>query len=120
MTKPLSDDEFVDQVERSLKHWRARHTAWEQAVDDLRIASGHPAVQPTFDGNGTLTALDIEPAALMDYTNIELEQIITDAIRGCRTELFTAMQDLFAVYLTPGHPKFDPDVLGEPLVMPPQ
>lgn len=39
-------------------------------------------VQATFDRNGYLTDLYIDPTALTRYTHVELEDVITDTLRG--------------------------------------
>lgn len=119
MSAPLSDDDWVAQVEKSLRHMRARHAAWEDAVNDLTVDPIHSAVQPTFDSSGTLTELYIAPNALLDFTNMELEVILTDALRHARHGIYDQMVDLFARYLAPGDPRFDPNALDEPFVAPP-
>ena len=112
----LTDDEWVGQVEASIAHWRARNAAFQEAVSRITVEPVHEAVRARFDSNGTLLALEIDPAALSDYTNTELEDIITDVLQKTRTQLHAHMMGLFETYMAPGHARFDPDVLGEPYV----
>lgn len=112
----LTDDEWVGRVEASIAHWRARNAAFQEAVGRITIDPVHEAVQAQFDSNGTLLALEVDPAAMSDYTNTELEQIITDVLQKSRTQLHAQVMELFETYMSPGHPRFDPNVLGEPYV----
>jgi hypothetical protein len=112
----LTDDEFVNRVEASIVHWRARNAAFQEAVSRITVDPVHDAVQARFDSNGTLLALEIDPSALSDYTNTELEQIITDVLQKTRTQLHAQVMELFETYMAPGHARFDPNILGEPFV----
>jgi hypothetical protein len=108
----LTDDQYVAQVEATIAHWRARHAAWNTAVDHIEVERFHDAVSARFDSNGTLTAVDIEPSALSNYTNTELEEIITDVLQRTRESVHEQVMDLFAQYLAPNDPRFDPGALG--------
>jgi DNA-binding protein YbaB len=112
----LTDDEWVGRVEASIAHWRARNAAFQEAVSRITFEPVHEMVRARFDSNGTLLALDIDPSVLSDYTNTELEDIITDVLQKTRTQLHTQVMELFETYMAPGHARFDPDVLGEPYV----
>jgi hypothetical protein len=112
----LSDDEWVARVEQSIAHWRARNAAYLDAVSRIVADPVHEAVRATFDSDGTLTGLEIDPSALADYTNTELEHILTEVLRRTRTQVHTRVMELFETYLAPNHPRFDPNVLGEPYV----
>lgn len=112
----LTDDEWVARVEASTAHWRARNAAFLDAVTRINVDPVHEAVTARFDGNGTLVKLDVDPSALSRYTNVELEEIITEVLQKTRIQLHAKVMDLFATYLVPNHPSFDPDVLGEPYV----
>jgi hypothetical protein len=112
----LTDDEWVARVEASTAHWRARNAAFLEAVARIDVDPVHDAVTACFDGNGTLVKLEIAPGALALYTNTELEEIITEVLQTTRRELHARVMDLFATYLAPNHPRFDPNVLGEPYV----
>lgn len=112
----LTDDEWVGRVEASIEHWRARNAAFQEAVKTITTDPVHDAVRVEFDSSGTLLALDIDPAALSDYTNTELEQIITDVLQRSRTQLYGRMMEMFETYLSPGHDRFDPNILGVPYV----
>ena len=112
----LTDDEYVARVESAIAHWRARNAAWMRAISRIRVDPFHDAVTARFDSNGTLLELDIDEAALSDYTNIELEQIITDVLRKTREQVHQQVMELFGKYLAPNDPRFDPDAIGEPYV----
>jgi DNA-binding protein YbaB len=108
----LTDDEYVAQVEATIAHWRARHAAWTAAIERIQVDPVHDAVAARFDSNGTLIAVDIDPAALSNYTNTELEQIITEVLQRTRASVHEQVMDLFATYLAPNDPRFDPGALG--------
>lgn len=112
----LSDDEWVARVEKSIAHWRARNAAFTDAVSRIQVDPVHDEVAAHFDSNGTLQRLDIDPSALANHTNNELEEIITSVLQRTRTEVHAQVVDLFERYLAPNHPRFEPNVLGEPYV----
>jgi DNA-binding protein YbaB len=112
----LTDDEWVGRVEASIAHWRARNAAFQEAVSRITVDPVHEAVKARFDSNGTLLELEIDPSALADYTNTELEDIIIEVLQKTRTELHSQVMELFERYMAPGHARFDPSVLGEPYV----
>ena len=112
----LTDDEWVGRVEASIAHWPARNAAFQEAGGRITVVPVHEAVRARFDSNGTLLALEIDPSALSDYTNTELEEIVTEVLQKTRTELHSQVMELFETYMAPGHARFDPNVLGEPYV----
>lgn len=115
----LTDDQYVAQVQASLAHMRARNKAFLDAVDQIANPSLHEAVHARFDSNGDLVDLDIAPEAVTTYTNVELEQLITDVLRDTRRYVTEQVQALFVKYLVPSDPQFDPNAIGEPYVAPP-
>ena len=115
----LTDDEWVGRVEASIAHWRARNAAFQEAVGRITVEPVHEAVRARFDSNGTLIELEIDPSALSDDTNTELEDledIVTEVLQKTRTQLRAQVMELFEKYMAPGHARFDPNVLGEPHV----
>jgi DNA-binding protein YbaB len=116
----LTDDEYVAQAEAALAHWRARHAAWKDAIARIEVEPVHEAVRARFDSDGTLLELDIDPEALRDYTNTELEEIITEVLRRTRAQVHQQVFELFGKYLAPNGPGFDPDAIGEPYVTAPE
>lgn len=116
----LTDDEYVAQTEATLAHWRARHAAWKEAVSHIEVEAVHEAVRARFDSDGTLVELDIDPEALQDYTNTELEEIITAVLRRTRAQVYEQVLELFGKYLAPNSAGFDPAAAGEPYVVAPE
>ena len=116
---PLTDDEYVARVQGAAASLRARNAAWLEAINHIKVPAVHEAVTARFDSNGTLVEFDIDPSALSDYTNTELEQIITYVLRNTHQALHAQMMELFATYMAPNSPQFDPNALGQPYVDPP-
>jgi DNA-binding protein YbaB len=116
----LTDDEYVAQTEATLAHWRARHAAWKEAVRRIEVEPVHEAVRARFDSDGTLVELDIDPEAPKDYTNTELEEIITEVLARTRAQVYEQVLELFGKYLAPNSPGFDPGAAGEPYVVAPE
>ncbi|MCA2244884.1 MULTISPECIES: type I secretion protein TolC [Mycobacteriaceae] len=112
----LSDEEYVARVEGGIAHWRARNRAWMDACEKIALDQAHPDVTVRFDENGDLTVFEVDDDALHKYTNTELEQIMTDALRQTRAQFADQVRNLYAEYLSPGDPRFKPDVLGVPYV----
>lgn len=115
----LTDDQYVAQAEAALAHWRARNKAFLDAVEGIHVPTLHDDVRARFDSWGNLLDLDIAPEAMSAYTNVELEEIITAVLRKTRDEIYEHMRGLFAAYLVPTDPRFDPNAIGEPYVAPP-
>lgn len=115
----LTDDQYVAQAEAAIAHWRARNKAFLDAVEGINVPTLHDDVRARFDSWGNLLDLDIAPEAMSAYTNVELEEIITAVLRRTRDEIYEHMRGLFAAYLVPTDPRFDPNAIGEPYVAPP-
>lgn len=115
----LTDDQYVAQAEAALAHMRARNKAFLDAVEGINIPALHDDVRARFDSWGNLLDLDIAPEAMSTYTNVELEELITAVLRQTRDQIYERMQGLFAAYLVPTDPSFDPNAIGEPYVAPP-
>lgn len=116
----LSDDQYVAQYEAALAHWRARNRAFLDAVEHINVEPIHDAVRAKFDSNGTLQWLEIAPEALTRYDNVELEAIIADVLQRTRQKFSEQVMALHTKYMAVGDPGFDPNVLGVPMVMPPE
>lgn len=115
----LTDDEYVAQVERAYTSLRARNAAWLEAINNIQVPAVHEAVTARFDSDGTLVSFEVEDWALSEYTNTELEQIITDVLRNTRQAMHAQMMELLATYMAPNSPLFDPNAVSEPYVVPP-
>ena len=115
----LTDDEYVARVQAAAASMQARNAAWLEAINHIEVPAVHEAVTARFDSNATLVEFDIDPSALSDYTDTELEQIITDVLRNTHQALYAQMMELFATYMAPNSPQFDPNALVQPYVDPP-
>ncbi|MDQ1247904.1 MAG: hypothetical protein QG597_2276 [Actinomycetota bacterium] len=111
----MTPDEEVAQVLDAVAQMRARHAAFNVASLGIRGDQFHPDVQARWDTEGNLTGIDIAPNALRDYTNLELEDIISDVLRRTRLDVGEKFQALFDRYLGFDSPSFDPEILGVPM-----
>jgi len=116
VSDPLADDEFVRRFEAHLAHQRARHAAWQLAIEDITITPLSRDVVPVFDTDAMLVQLYIEPTVMTRYTHTELEELITRSLQHTRDQMKTQISELFAKYLAPGDPLFEPHILGTPYV----
>jgi hypothetical protein len=85
-----SESEQAEQLLNAIGHWRARSAAFQTemaAIEDLT---------PIYDDNGKFVAYEIPPDR-------------KDAVNA-------RVWDLFAAYLSPGDPRFEPEILGVPYV----
>ena len=115
----LTDDEYLARMEAANASLRARNAAWLEAINHIKVPAVHEAVTARFDSNATLVEFDVDPSALSDYTNTELEQIITDVLRNTHQALHAQVMELLATYMAPNSPQFDPNAGGVPYVDPP-
>ncbi len=111
----MTPDEEVQRVLEAVAQLRARHAAYQVACQGIRGDQVHPDVHAKWDIDGNLLEIDIAPNALRDYTNLELEQIVSDVLRRTRLDVGEKVQALFEKYLSFDSPNFDPDVLGVPM-----
>ena len=111
----MSAGDEVQQVLDAVAQLRARHAAFAVAAKGIRAEQVHPDVQASWDTEGTLVEVDIAGNALRDYTNLELEDIVTDVMRRTRLDVGQKFAALFEKYLGFDSPGFDPDVLGVPM-----
>ncbi|MCB0939179.1 MAG: type I secretion protein TolC [Mycobacterium sp.] len=111
----MTPDEEVQQVLDAVSQLRARHAAFTVACQGIHGDQFHPDVQARWDNEGNLRGIDIAPNALRDYTNLELEDIISDVMRRTRLDVGDKFQALFDKYLGFDSPSFDPDILGVPM-----
>lgn len=111
----MTPDEEVQQVLDAVAQLRARHAAFNVASQGIRGEQFHPDVQARWDNEGNLQGIDVAPNALRDYTNLELEDIISEVLRRTRLDVGEKFQALFDKYLGFDLPSFDPDILGVPM-----
>lgn len=106
----MSDEDEVADSERTLARWRARNAAFLAATERIEMEPLSDVVVARFDADAALTALDIDPIALTDYTNTELEELITAVVQDTREQVREEMLALFARYLVPSSPEYEPDL----------
>ena len=112
----MTDDEEVQATRDLIAHWRARNDAFFDAVDKITVDGVNDAVKAMFDRNGHLVDLYIDPDAMGDYTNTELEEILFTVIRKSRQEYYAKLMEQFNRFLALGVPGFEPDAAGEAYV----
>lgn len=88
---PASDAEAVAEYEKQIEMVRAALAEFnadcQRRADDLGPFGEE--VQVTIERDGYIEDLYIEPTALTRYTHIELEDLITDVLRGrLRTDAY--------------------------------
>lgn len=112
----MTDDEEVQATRDLIAHWRTRNEAFLDAVDKITVDGINGAVTPKFDRNGHLVDLDIDPDAMGDYTNTELEEILFKVIRKSRQQYYAKLMEQFNRFLAHGIPGFEPDAAGDAYV----
>jgi len=112
----VTDDEEVQATRDLIAHWRTRNEAFLDAVDKITVDGINGAVTPKFDRNGHLVDLDIDPDAMGDYTNTELEEILFKVIRKSRQQYYAKLMEEFNRFLAHGIPGFEPDAAGDAYV----
>jgi hypothetical protein len=103
---PMTDDEYVAAYEKDLQAVRARlaefHADCKRRAGELGPISDE--VQATFDVDGYLENLYIEPTALTRHTYIELEDLITDVLRASNERMRDAMREVIGLHIGPDAP----------------
>jgi len=103
-----------ESVERDIAAIRARRAAFELAASKrVGIGPVSEEVVPAFDFDGYLTGLWIEPTALRRYTNIELEELLTTALRDGTTRYSEAAMAIFDQYWSPNSPLYQQDLTND-------
>lgn len=78
----MTDEEYVAAVEQGIRVTRARVAELKAAIQKaIELDPVSDEVVATFDGDGYLCGLVIEPTALTSHTYTELEDLITDVLR---------------------------------------
>lgn len=109
----MTPDE-VQQVLDAVAQLRARHAAFNVASQGIREGNFIPTSKPHQDNEGNLQGIDVAPNALRDYTNLELEDIISGVLRRTRLDVGEKFQALFDKYLGFDSPEFRPRHPGCP------
>lgn len=106
----MTDDDEVEDFEQGVAEAAARAAAFNAATDSVEIDPISDVVVAKFDSDGFLTRLDIDATALKQYTNTELEEIITKVLRDSNNQLRDAVQALFERYFVPHSPLYQSEI----------
>lgn len=115
----MTDDEYTDIITsglREAKSWTA------QFNDAIRRAAQQPSdndvVAATFDVDGYLRDLFIDPIAPAQYTHVELEELISAELRGGSIKQREAMRKVWDRFFGPEAPWQEIKALDEDLQAP--
>lgn len=110
----MNDEDYVTAVLNGLKESRSRAMAFDEAVREaLDSESISDTVTVTFDVDGYLDDLFIDPAASARYTHTELEELITAVLRDGSERLRRAMETTIERHFGPGSAWREMDVLAD-------
>jgi hypothetical protein len=84
----VTDDEYVEAIKEALRETRARAAQFTAATQKaIELDPISDLVVATFDGDGYLNDLFIDPTALTRYTHTELEDLLTEVLRDSTLRL---------------------------------
>lgn len=93
MTDVVVKDGY-EEFQQELEETRARIAAFMLALDQIQIDPTSDDVVAQFDSDGFLKDLYIDPTAMRRYTNTELEQLVTDVLRGTERKVMEKVRAL--------------------------
>ncbi len=100
---PASDADPVAALEKQIEMVRAALAEFnadcQRRADDLGPFGEE--VQVTIERDGYIEDLYIDPTALTRYTHIELEDLITDVLRGGSERMLTVLNEAFDQHIGP-------------------
>lgn len=110
----MNDEDYVAAVLNGLKEARSRAMAFHEAVRQAMEADPiSDAVTATFDEDGYLRDLFIDPTASAKYTHTELEELITAVLRDGSVRLREAVQTAIEHHFGPGSAWREMDVAAD-------
>jgi DNA-binding protein YbaB len=110
----MTDEEYVAALEEGLRATRARvaeFNATTQRAIELDPISD--LVAATFDGDGYISDLFIDPTTMTRYTNTELEDLITEVLRDSTVRLREVVREAIDRYFGPDSGWHDLKALAE-------
>ena len=96
MTEVVTD--AYAQYQSEIGEVRERIARFLLALEQLEVDPLSDDVQARFDSDGYLADLHIEPTAMRRYTNVELEELVTDVLRGTERQMSDAVRELVEEY----------------------
>lgn len=100
---PASDEELVAAYEKQIEMVRAALAEFnadcQRRADELGPFGEE--VQVTIERDGYIEDLYIDPTALTRYTHIELEDLITDVLRGGSERMYAVLMEAFHQHIGP-------------------
>jgi hypothetical protein len=99
-----------EQVWQIISDYRVRAQAFLAAGDEAKVEPTSDVVIPTFDSDGYLTDLYIEPTAMTQFTNTEFEQILTGALQDGVDGWRDTGMAVFHRFWSPESPLYQQDV----------
>ncbi|OBJ84742.1 hypothetical protein [Mycobacterium asiaticum] len=102
----MSDEEYVDAYCKNVVAIRQRLAESNEALARKigELGPLNDEVQATFDSDGYLENLYIEPTAMTRYTCAELEDLVTEVLRAGDERLAQLVNDHYAQHLGPDSP----------------
>lgn len=110
----MTDDDYVDTVTQGLRESRSWMAQFNDVVQRaMQFDPVSDVVAATFDGDGYLQDLVIDPTAPAQYTHTELEELITLVLRDGSAKLREAMRKAVERYFGTDSAWREMDALAE-------
>jgi hypothetical protein len=94
MTDVVTKGDVYEAFQQALEEVRGRIAAFMLALDEVKGDALNDDVVAKFDSDGYLDDLWIDPTAMRRYTHIELEELVTDVLRGTEKQMEEAVRAL--------------------------
>ena len=94
MTDVVMKGDVYEAFQQELEEVRGRIAAFMLALEGIEVDSTSDDVVARFDSDGFLADLYIDPTAMRKYTHIELEELVTDVLRGTEKHMEEAVREL--------------------------
>nr|WP_156770624.1 hypothetical protein [Mycobacterium gordonae] len=100
---PASDADAVAAIEKQIEMVRAALAEFNADCQRRANELGPfgEEVQVTIERDGYIEDLYIDPTVLTRYTHIELEDLITDVLRGGSERMYTVLNEAFDQHIGP-------------------
>jgi hypothetical protein len=90
--------DVYEEYQQELEAVKNRIAAFMVALERIKVDPINDDVVATFDSDGYLADLYIDPTAMRRYTNVELEELIGDVLRGTEKQMNEAVRELIEQY----------------------